>query len=161
MYLRKLYQYHKGWFIVIVAFALAQVTFNVRQDVSVSPVYHYGMYSEKMEPQSIYIVPSVEVNGQRLSPSDFTPQQWDAVIQPVTLFAKQQEWNSLQWNADISRLLRLKDSTNYVNDLQETGFMQWYRQFLAGRLGYSIDSLKIYDDVYIFSRASFHKKITH
>lgn len=143
MYLEKLYRTNKWWFVVIILFITAQLALNIRRDVSITPVYHYGMYSEVILPEPHYNVTEITVNNRLLQAKDFSPWQWDRITQPAILFARQKEWNSYEWNTDISRLLHVTDSTKYINTLTPEQFKTWYTNYLEGMLPERIDSLRI------------------
>lgn len=124
-------------------FAIAQLVNNIRQDIAISPVYSYGMYSEKISPVSTYTVPEVFVNGKQLQTKDFTPQQWDNITVPVSKYYEQKEWNSAVWNTDIYRLLPFSDSTKFLNSLTEIQFQKWYKNHIAFILNEKVDSVNI------------------
>src|SRR4051794_27065993 len=105
MYLKRLYRHNKFLFIIIVLFVLAQLINNIRQDIAISPVYSYGMYSEKIKPLHVYTVPEIFGDGKQLKAKDFSPQQWDNITLPVIEFYAQRQWNLYQWQHDIKRLL--------------------------------------------------------
>jgi hypothetical protein len=156
MYLKKLYQQHKGWCIFIVCFALAQLFINYKRGVVFSPFFHYGMYSAVMQPESIYIIPEIKVNGKLLQSKDFTPQQWDNINQPVVLYEKQQQNNSNMFHSTIQRLLHITDSSVYVNNLSPSAFQLWYMHHLQSILQQKIDSVQINDAIKAYSHQSFN-----
>lgn len=130
MYLKRLYQHNKILFGLIIFAAAFQVINNIRQDVSFSPVYTYGMYSQVIKPQENYVVPEIIVNNKTLQTKDFSPQQWDKIVQPVMFFSKQQQWNRYIFNNYVHRLLGISDSSFYVNNFSQTQFNNWYMQYL-------------------------------
>ena len=148
MYLKRLYRHNKILFRVIILLTGFQAVNNIRQDVSFSPVYTYGMYSKLIQPANTYTIPEIIVNGKMLQTKDFTPQRWDKIIQPVILFSKQQEWNHYLFESYIQRLLRVSDSTNYINHLSSSQFNEWFRQYLESILHYHISMLAIHFSVY-------------
>ena len=157
MYLSKLYQHNKFLFIIICLFALAQLINNIRQDIAISPVYSYGMYSEQIKPLPFYTVPEIFIDGKQLQAKDFSPQQWDNITLPVTEFYAQQQWNVYQWQQDIHRLLPFTDSSKFVNHITEREFKQWYHQHLESLLHRQIDSINIVFSKYHFNGTSFIK----
>lgn len=157
MYLKKLYRYNKFLFVIIVLFALAQLINNVRQDIAISPVYSYGMYSEKINPAPSYSVIEIFVNGKQLQAKDFTSHQWDNITFPVRRFYEQESWNLYQWQTDIHRLLPFADSSKFVNQISEGEFKEWYRNHLQLLLYKNIDSVNIVFSKYYFDGKSFTK----
>lgn len=157
MYLRRLYQQSKFWFIVIVLFAVIQLALNIRRDASISPFFHYGMYSEVIQPKHIYVVPEVIVNGKPLQTRNFSPQEWDKIIQPVVLYDAQKSWNSKIYNEHIKPLLHFEDSTKYLNNISDIGFYRWYKSYLQNTIHKPVDSLKISFNITVYSNQGLHK----
>ena len=67
MFLKKLYQHNKFWFVVIILFIAGQLFINYKRGVVFSPFYHYGMYSSAIKPATQYNIPEVFVDGERLA----------------------------------------------------------------------------------------------
>ena len=143
MYLKRLWLHNKILCGLLVLFAAFQILNNIRQDVAFSPAYTYGMYSQVFRPQKKYIVPEIIVNGRVLQTKNFTPQQWDKIIQPVAVFQKQSEWNRAEFNFYIRRLLHIEDSSHYTNRLSQAGFNDWYKQYLSAIIHANISTLSI------------------
>jgi len=143
MYLKRLWLHNKALCWLVILFAAFQLINNIRQDVAFSPVYTYGMYSQVIKPQKKYVIPEITVNGALLQTKNFTPQQWDKIIQPVAIFQKQSEWNRAEFNFYIRRLLHIEDSSHYTNRLSQAGFNDWYKQYLAAILHANISSLSL------------------
>src|ERR1043165_5318387 len=97
MYIRRLWLHNKILCSVVILFASFQLINNVRQDIAFSPIYTYGMYSETLLPQKKYTVPEITIDGSLLQTRNFTPEEWDDIVQPVALFSQQQRWNRLQF----------------------------------------------------------------
>jgi hypothetical protein len=155
MYLKKLYHHNKFWFIIVVLFALAQLLNNIRQDIAISPVYSYGMYSEQINPLPFYTVPEIFIDSKQLQAGDFSPQQWDNITLPVTEFYSQQKWNLYLWQQDIHRLLPFTDSSKFINDITGKEFKKWYHQHLQSLLHKHVDSVNIIFSKYYFNGTSF------
>lgn len=157
MYLKELYRHNKLLFLAIVLFALAQLINNIRQDVAISPVYSYGMFSSTMMPANYYSVPEFIVNGKQLKTEDFSPQQWDNISQPVTKFYVQLFWNQNLWQKDIHRLLPFADSSKFANNISQQEFKNWYQLHLQSILNKQIDSVNILYTGYHFDGTTFTK----
>lgn len=134
MYFKALYRHNRLLCLAIALLALAQLVNNIRQDIAISPLYSYGMYSEVMDPQPVYLVPEIFVNGRLLRTQDFTPYQWENIALPLVMYRAQQTWNPALWHADIQRLLPFADATHFVNHLDDAGFNAWYSGHIADRL---------------------------
>ena len=157
MYLKQLYRHNKLLFLVIILFALAQIINNIRQDIAISPIYSYGMYSSKIKASDFYSVPEFFVDGVQLQTKDFSPQQWDNISQPVAKFYAQQYWNQNVWQKDIQRLLPFADSSKFVNNISEQDFRTWYKRHLESVFNREIDSVDILFTGYHFNGKSFSK----
>jgi len=158
MYLKKLYTTHKGWFIAITLFIIIQLGLDVKQAITFSPAFHYGMYSSIIKPQDSYDVTEVWVNGRLLETKNFSPCGWDKVTLPADAYRNQQTWNSQVWHNDIKRLLHLSDSIRYTNTLTEAGFNAWYRNYLQAFLHEKLDSINIAVATYTFNGTQLVKK---
>jgi hypothetical protein len=134
-----------------------QLVNNIRQDIAISPVYSYGMYSECIRPLSTYIVTEVFVNGKQLQTKDFTPQQWDNITVPISKFYEQKKWNIAMWQTDIHRLLPFSDSAKFLNTMTEEQFKDWYKSHLAFMLNKKVDSVNILFSNYYYNDTALHK----
>jgi hypothetical protein len=160
MYLKRLYRHNKFLAVIIVSFALAQLINNTRQDIAISPIYAYGMYSEKIAPLPTYHVPEIFINSRQLQTKDFSPQQWDNIMLPVSLFYKQKEWNLAMWQTDIHRLIPFADSSKFTNNISEPEFKKWYKNHLEYLLNKKIDTLEIAFRHYFFNDKILKSKPT-
>jgi hypothetical protein len=159
MYIRQVYNHNKLLFLVVILFTLAQITNNIKHDIAISPVYSYGMYSEKIAPKTSYTVPDIFVDGKQLKAKDYSPQQWDNITLPVIEFGAQREVNSKVWQQDIHRLLPFADSIKFVNKITQTEFAEWYRRHLQNLLNKPVDSVNIVFNTYRFNGTSLTKAI--
>jgi hypothetical protein len=157
MYIKKLYHTNRWWFAAIVLFIAMQLFLNAKQGVVFSPVYHYGMYSGVIKPQSSYAVTEITVNGKKLRTQDFTPAIWDKISYTVELFKASRAWNSQLWNNDIKRLLPIKDSSKYINNVTGAAFNTWYKSYLQSILVDKIDSVAIAFTEYSFNGKALTK----
>jgi hypothetical protein len=147
MYLRAVFRQSKWWFVVVIIFIACQLFINFKHGMVFSPFFHYGMYSEVMKPQQAYPVFSVSVNGEELRAKDFTPQQWDKIMQPVVYYSKHKEWNTAMF-AEVHRLTGISDSAKFFNRLTKNDFSFWYRQYLSEMLGKEIMNVGIQSKTY-------------
>ncbi len=160
MYLKELYQHHKGWFVVVILFATAQLVNNIRQDISLSPIYLYGMYSAYISPNNMHDVFEIDINGKTLQAKDFSPQQWDNIILPLKYYSNSAGNNNNMYANDIKRLLQqfhiTADSSKFIYPLDKNRFMIWYKSYLSSLLKKKVDSLQISYSLYKFD-STFHK----
>jgi len=138
-------------------FICGQLFINYKHGVVFSPFFHYGMYSEVIPTKDHYDVTEVYINNERLASKNFSPQQWDNIIQPAEKFFAQKEWNSNLWHADIQRLLPFTDSSKFVNVITDRQFENWYKQRLEYITGKQVSTFGIKFISYTFNSASLTK----
>lgn len=158
MYLQQLFRQSKFWFLVIIVFITGQLFINYKRGVVFTPLFHYGMYSAVISPEKNYTVTEIFVNGRRLAAKDFSSQEWDNIVLPAEKFYMQQQWNSLNWNNDIRRMLHLHDSSAYTNSLTEAAFKKWYAKRLTAITGIKTDSFRIAFTPYVFNGQNLAKE---
>lgn len=93
-----------------------------------SPFYNYDMFSYPYSPQKQYEVVQIRVNDKLLHPNQFSPHEWDNLMQPISFFDKQKDWNSFIFHTEVQKFLPMKDSGLFVSNVSEKEFMDWYRQ---------------------------------
>jgi hypothetical protein len=147
MYLKTLLNQSKFWFAVVVVFIICQLLINFKHGMVFSPFYHYGMYSEVMKPKDSYPIFGVTVNGEELKTKDFSPQQWDKIIQPLVYYSKHQQWNADMFG-EVQRLTGISDTVKYFNKLTKNDFTFWYQQYLSAVLGKEVISVVIDSKTY-------------
>lgn len=112
-----------------------------------SPFYHYGMYSEVMKPQQSYPIFGVTVDGEELKPKDFTPQQWDKIIQPLVYYSKHKSWNA-QMFEHARKITGTNSYKLYTNQLTKNDFSFWYQLYLSELLDKQILQVSIQNKTY-------------
>lgn len=142
---------------MIILFIAGQLFINYKRGVVLSPFFHYGMYSEVIQPATSYNVLEIFVNGSRLQTKNFSPQEWDKITLPVDRFYHQQMWNSQLFKADIHRMLPFTDSGYFINTITEETFNNWYRQQLENITGKKINTFQIVFAGYTFNGTSLNK----
>jgi hypothetical protein len=145
MYIRKLYQQHRGWLLFVLLFIGVQLFINFKRGVVFSPFYHYGMYSAYIPLKDSLQVTEIEVNGKRLLAKDFSPQQWDKILLPIKNYQSLTLHNGLpdEGMNKLMHKLHLASTTN-----QKIDFITWYKPYLASITGTRVDSLHIYQSYY-------------
>lgn len=156
MYVKKLYRHHKVWFVLVMAFAAAQLFINYKRGMLFSPFYHYGMFSGVALPRETYEVVEIKVNGRQLQAQLFSANEWDNLVQPVLLYRDQQNWNSNLYHTQIKRLIGVNDSTLYVNNLSQSAFNNWYRQHVARLLHLDDRAIDVRYQFAIYRRHNNH-----
>ena len=113
---------------MVVLFAFGQLFINYKNGVMFSPFYNYDMYSYPSLPHNHYEVVQISINGRLLQPKDFSPHEWDNLMQPIVFFYKQKDWNSMIFHTEVQKFLPIQDSALYVNNISERAFMDWYKK---------------------------------
>jgi hypothetical protein len=147
MYLKTLFHQSKFWFAVVVVFILCQLFINLKKGMVFSPFYHYGMYSEVMKPQASYPIFGVVVDGEELKTKEFTPQQWDKIIQPLVYYSKHQSWNAEMFD-HARRITGVSSYSYYNNRLTKNDFLAWYRLYLSELLDKDVMQVNIKHKTY-------------
>ena len=154
MFLNQLYKHSKLLFVLVMVFISGQLCINVKHGLVFSPFYHYGMYSQVMQPQNEYLVPEIIVDGTLLKGNDFTPWTWDKILQPVNYFTAIPASNALYKN-EVTRLtpafLLPGKTSNFKQPCDYQGFMEWYKKYLSGILGKPVTTVEVASRKYIFS----------
>lgn len=147
MYLRQLYRNSKFWFIVVLLFIGCQLFINLKRGMVVSPFYHYGMYSGVMKPADQYPAFEIITDGSLLKTADFTPQQWDKIMQPLHYYTRHKQWNG-QMFLEVNRITGITDTSKYVTNLQKKEFFDWYKRYLSHSLDREVRSLVVQQKTY-------------
>jgi hypothetical protein len=147
MYLKHLFHQSKFWFVVVIVFITCQLFINVKHGMVFSPFYHYGMYSEVMQPKDTYPIFGVTVNGEELKAKDFSPQQWDKIIQPLVYYSKHRQWNEDMFG-EVHRLTGINDSAKYFKKLTKNDITFWYQQYLSATLHKEVTAVVIESKTY-------------
>lgn len=111
-------------------FILCQLFINFKKGMVFSPFYHYGMYSEVMKPQQSYPIFAVIIDGKELKTKDFTPQQWDKIIQPLVFYSKHKSWNAEIFD-HARKITGVSSYSYYHNRITKKEFNIWYQQYLS------------------------------
>lgn len=160
MYLKELFLQSKIWFTLVAIFIVFQLVNNLRQDVAISPVYQYGMYSAPIPPRPLYSSFEVKVNGRVLRPEHYTVQQWDKIILPLVYYSNAGCNNKMIYDNNIRRLLSYvgitADPSNFIYPYNRQAFLEWYRLYLSSFIGEEAYSVEVNVNKYRFD-SSFQK----
>ncbi len=157
MWLKKAYQSNRFITILVIIFFTIQLINNIRQDIAISPWYAYGMYSEKVLSDTNVAVVTLTVNGKQLQPTDFMPQVWDKMTQPLLLYYRQAEWNQFLFETDIQRLLPFSVQEHFINHISVNDFDNWYHHFIENIIHVSVHELNGEYALYSFDQSNWHK----
>lgn len=137
----------------MILFVIGQLFINFKRGLVVSPFYHYGMYSEVINPQPAYDVYEILVDNKLLKAEDFSIQQWDKIVMPIKYFHSQDSMNVL-YKKDVKRLMQqLRISTassKFVTHIDSLQFLNYYKPYLFNILGRKINSVDIASSLYAF-----------
>jgi hypothetical protein len=136
-------------------FVIAQLFINFKRGMVFSPFYHYGMYSEVMTVKDSYGIFEIEVNGKTIKASDFSAQQWDNIILPLTWYSTINTKSNALYYTDIKRLMdKINVTTNEKSYLQKcdiNSFERWYQSYLQRILSEDIATLNIRYHIFRFT----------
>jgi hypothetical protein len=154
MYLQQLYKQHKGWFIIVVLFAISQLFINFKRGVVFTPFFHYGMYAAPMHTNSKVSIIDLKVNNKLVEPFDYAAQQWDKLLVPLYLFTNEKAHNQYLFDNDIERLQKKvginSNSRNYSNNasVNKLGFENWYSSYVSAVIHQPIQSISFKQQTY-------------
>ncbi len=147
MYFQQLYRTNKLWFLFVLIFVLCQLFINYKQGVTITPLYHYGMYSKKAESIDSIELYTVKINGKILQPFQFSAQEWDKLMLPVNEYCNVEKHNNDLFSKDIKRILNklylTADSSNFVFAKQPDVFLNWYKKYASNIISASINNFEI------------------
>lgn len=148
MYLKQLYQQHKGWFLFVVLFIAGQLFINFKRGVVFSPFYHYGMYSEKVNLTDSIAIAEIIINNKPLKPFDFSAQEWDKLVLPIYFNSTVATHNNDLYRMDIERLLKKiglqPKEQDYIMAWHDSiGFIKWYKPYAEKIIGEKIKDIHI------------------
>lgn len=154
MFLQQLYKHSRWMFTMVIIVITTQLFINFKRGIVITPLYHYGMYSEAITPKPAYQVFEVWVNGKQLQGKDFMPWQWDKIVLPLTYYAGIPKSNQL-YEEDIKRLLlRLHlqpDEERFLSTCDYAGFERWYQLYLAKILHKRVPKIDVKYRTYKFN----------
>ncbi len=128
MYLIKLYRQNKFWFVVVLLFAGGQLFINYKNGVMCSPFYNYDMYSNVALPKQYYPVMQISITNRLLQTKDYSPNEWDNLLQPIIFFEKQERWNRYIFQTETRKFLPVYDSSPYLKTVPQARFARWYNK---------------------------------
>jgi hypothetical protein len=142
----------------MVFFIIGQSLVAFKRGILITPFLNYGMYSEVFRVDTLYPVFKIEQNGKLLRGQDFSPQQWDKILLPLSYYANKDRNNSL-YDTEIKRILakaRIETTANnFLIGCNYAAFENWYSKYLTTITGKQTQSLKIYYQAY-----RYHKTLT-
>jgi hypothetical protein len=144
MYLRKAWHYNKLFFSLVVLFIIAQAFVTYNRGMVFSPFYNYSMYATKFQRVDSISVIEMYSEGKLLSPTEFSPRNWDKLTMAHSYSADLQrnEWVV----SEIGRLTRgigIQWPTDpYLNKLSDEVLDHKWRAMFLQITGYKLDSVK-------------------
>lgn len=154
MFLKHLYKHNRWFFVLMVTFIIGQAYVNMKRGAVVSPFYHYGMYSNVMSPEGQYSVLEVTVNGNLLQGKNFSPWQWDKVMQPLVYYANISQSNNL-YNSEIKRIFSsFRLSTNdkhFIQSVDRDTFFLWYKAYVSTIVRTPVKTISVSVRQYIYN----------
>lgn len=157
MLLKQVYKHSRFLFSAILIFIALQLFVNFKRGVTLSPFYHYGMYSEVMQVETNWTVFEIEQNGKLLRGQDYSPVEWDKIMMPLQYFSGISKSNQL-YQTDVKRLLQKLSlnapEKNFLVNCNYQQFLHWYKGYLQNITGQTTKSLHISNRLYHFHNGS-------
>ncbi len=154
MFLKQLYKYNRWYFFLVILFISGQLLVNFKRGAVFSPFFHFGMYSQVMDPQNQYTVFEVVVDGKMLQGKDFNPWEWDKLFQPLVYFVSIPNSNSLYKN-EVQRVFSKfsirANEKRFVQQCNYDQFMAWYKSYLSGILPEPASTVQVNMRTYQYS----------
>ena len=160
MFLTRVYRYNKGLLAFMLFFVIAQLFVNYKRGLVVTPFFHYGMYSHRINIEKGYQIIKVEVEGKILRGADFSPHSWDKILLPIVYFSNIKQSNNLYYS-EIRRLTGIIHLTtkeeNFIQQCNSKSFENWYKNYLEKIVGHSIKNCRIQLQFYNFTNSSLQQ----
>jgi hypothetical protein len=163
VYLQQLYKRRKAVFFLLIVAGIVQSIVFIKQGAVFSPFYNYGMYSEKILPQPVYVVYKIYADDHLLRGEDFSIQEWDKIYLPVFMYLSSDSVNSemMEIRNRLLNKIKLTAAANTVffdnEQISDASFMQWYRNQLSGVTGNDIKSVSIFKYNYHWNKSILTK----
>ena len=149
MFLKKLYHFNKSTFFLLILLFTIYGYINYKWGVTATPVYQYGMFSNKMYLKDTQTIYKIFVDDKYLDISKYSFEKRDMILISLQNYSKQQVVN----NAVVNTLKIIPQKTGfsglikpvlYQNNITDAIFTRWYKQFLERITGEKIRSIAVY-----------------
>ena len=155
MFLKALYQYHKGMFCLFVGFVCAFVFINYKWGMVATPIYQYGMFSGQQDLKDSFPLLQVYINEApvNMSKYHFVEKDYMLVMPKKYLSAAGQNeqlrvtMQSFFAKFGGSRIVRTTSDTL----ADTTIFMRWYQQQLGKFVPTPIRTIQITQQHYLWN----------
>ena len=155
MFLKALYQYHKGIFCLFVGFVCAFLFLNYKWGMVATPIYQYGMFSGQQDLKDSFSLLQVHINGApvNMSKYHFVEKDYMLVMPKKYLSAAVQNeqvqatmhsfFAKFGWGSSV------RTTSDTVADT--TIFMKWYQQQLEKFMPTPIRTIQITQQQYLWN----------
>ena len=154
MFLKKLWNYNKWIFSLLLLYVLLLLFFNYKGGAIATPVYQFGMFASKYNIKDTQTVYHIYVNNQLLDVSQYTYTDRDKLFISLENYEMQKNNNPAIFMS-MKRLLgkvgigQLMDSAVYNNTTTDYEFTQWYIKLLEKTIGYKVSSVEVFKQEYV------------
>ncbi len=149
MFLKKLYNFNKATFFLLLLLLSIYIYINFKWGVTATPVYQYGMFSNKMYLKDTQTVYKIFADDKLLDLSTLSFEKRDMLLVSLQNYSKQivvndAVFNTMKLAPQKIGVPGLMKPGRYRNTLTDENFTRWYKKLLAQITGKKIQSFSVY-----------------
>lgn len=153
MFLKDLWRYNKKTTVIFLLFIAGWSYINYKQGAVAAPMFQYGMYSGKFYAKDTQHIFKVYVNDQPLDVTKYSMVDRDMIEISLQDYLRSDTTNRTIFftmhrilnKAGIGRLMK---EENYINQITNKKFADWYMKLLEKITGSVIKKLEVYEQEY-------------
>ena len=131
MFLRKLYQYNKILFFIVLIFLLGYCYLNYKWGITATPIQQYGMYSGKAFLKDTLKLYIVKANGKIIEEAAISQIERDIIQSYPDYYEKHIMSNNAVYNTvsvffKYAGISTEKNRFKFVNTINDNQFNDWY-----------------------------------
>ena len=148
MFLKKLYQYNKFLFFIVLVFLLGYGYLNYKWGISATPIHQYGMYSGKAFLKDTLQLYIVKANVKIIEESAISQTERDIIQSYPDYYEKHKNSNDQVYNTvsvffNYAGFSTEKNRYKFVNDINHSLFNKWYLQKIETIIKEPIKSIQV------------------
>ena len=159
MFLKELYSYNKALCIGFLLFICAFIFINYKQGAVATPIYQFGMFSEKFHIKDTQTVFRLYVTGKPADLSECNFQQRDMLLVSPEHFKSSKEKNKnifFQMKKMAGRIhfeKFLRDEI-YTNNISDSAYFHWYKGMVSSITRKSAVNTEIFTQKFVWDTDS-------
>ena len=160
MFLKKLYQYNKILFFVVLVFLTGYIYLNYKWGMTATPIQQYGMFSGKAFLKDTLQLYIVKANGKKIEESYISQTERDIIQSYPDFYEKHTQSNNEIYNTlsvffNYAGLSTEKNRYKFVNNITDSQFNKWYLNKIEGIIKEPIVSIEAYKQQLTWESDSF------